>query len=87
MKDSYLVKKKADEIIVADMSGGIKKEEIMAFNDTLNQTVKGVVSVVENVSSTYRDVSMISAQVEVEYKRLDHALDCLMLKAQRDIQI
>ena len=33
MKDSYLVKKKADEIIVADMSGGIKKEEIMAFND------------------------------------------------------
>ena len=68
MKDSYLVKKKADEIIVADMSGGIKKEEIMAFNDTLNQTVKGVVSVVENVSSTYRDVSMISAQVEVEYK-------------------
>ncbi|MDE6338242.1 MAG: hypothetical protein K2K97_00455 [Muribaculaceae bacterium] len=42
---------------------------------------------INNVASLGRDIANVCAQVKIETRRLEHALDCLMLKAQTDVQI
>ena len=68
-------------------------EVIPAEGDTLvlaeaaQNIVDNVTNAINNVAATMSEISRISAHVEMETKRLDHALDCLMVKAQRDITI
>lgn len=68
-------------------------EVIPAEGDTLvlaeaaQNIVNNVTNAINNVAATMSEISRISAHVEMETKRLDHALDCLMVKAQRDITI
>lgn len=59
-------------------------QEIAKYADTMVERVSGVIG---NVSSTILQIKEISAQVELEKKRMEHAINALMLKAQRDIQI
>lgn len=53
----------------------------------LENTVVAVESVINGISTSVRDITMISAQVEIETKRLDNALDCLLIKTRGDIQM
>lgn len=46
-----------------------------------------VTATIDNVSSSIVKIKELSAQVELECARMDHALDVLMLKAQRDVAI
>lgn len=68
-------------------------EVLPTENDTLvlaeaaQNIVSNVTDAINNVAATMGEISRISAQVEIETKRLDHALDCLMIKAQQDITI
>lgn len=68
-------------------------EVVPAEGDTLvlaeaaQNIVNNVTNAINNVAATMSEISRISAHVEMETKRLDHALDCLMVKAQRDITI
>ncbi|MBD5262447.1 MAG: hypothetical protein HDS39_00025 [Bacteroides sp.] len=68
-------------------------EVVPAEGDTLvlaeaaQNIVDNVTNAINNVAATMSEISRISAHVEMETKRLDHALDCLMVKAQRDITI
>ena len=68
-------------------------EVIPAEGDTLvlaeaaQNIVNNVTNAINNVAATMSEISRISAHVKMETKRLDHALDCLMVKAQRDITI
>lgn len=59
-------------------------QEIAKYADTMVERVSGVIG---NVSSTILQIKEISAQVELEKNRMEHAINALMLKAQRDIQI
>ena len=68
-------------------------EVVPAEGDTLvlaeaaQNIVDNVTNAINNVAATMSEISRILAHVEMETKRLDHALDCLMVKAQRDITI
>lgn len=68
-------------------------EVLPTENDTLvlaeaaQNIVSNVTDAINNVAASMGEISRISAQVEIETKRLDHALDCLMIKAQQDITI
>ena len=68
-------------------------EVVPAEGDTLvlaeaaQNIVNNVTNAINNVAATMSEISRISAHVEMETKRLDHALDCLMVKVQRDITI
>ena len=57
----------------------------LVLAEAAQNIVKDVTNAINNVAATISEISRISAQVEMETKRLDHALDCLMVKAQRDI--
>ena len=46
-----------------------------------------VTATIDNVSSSIVKIKELSARVELECARMDHALDVLMLKAQRDVAI
>ena len=62
-------------------------EELLMVSEAA-QNIVGVVSdTFNNVAAVYKDVAILSAQVEVETKRLDHALDCLMVKVENNRQI
>ena len=62
-------------------------EELLMVSEAA-QNIVGVVSdTINNVAAVYKDVAILSAQVEVETKRLDHALDCLMVKVENNRQI
>lgn len=72
---------------INDLDRSLNKEDMIVLAESANMIVNTVSSCVDNVSKTYRDITMISAQVEIESQRLNHALDSLMIKAKRDIQI
>ena len=59
--------------------------DTLVLAEAAQNIVKDVTNAINNVAATISEISRISAQVEMETKRLDHALDCLMVKAQRDI--
>lgn len=46
-----------------------------------------VTSTIDNITSSVVKIREMSAQVEMECARMEHALDVLMLKAQRDVKI
>lgn len=68
-------------------------EVLPAEGDTLvlaeaaQNIVNNVTDAINNVAATMSEISRITAHVELETKRLDHALDALMIKSQRDITI
>lgn len=49
--------------------------------------VNRITGAVNSISTTIYDIKKISAEVEIECARLDHALEALMVKAQRDARI
>lgn len=59
--------------------------DTLVLAEAAQNIVRDVTNAINNVAATISEISRISAQVEMETKRLDHALDCLMVKAQRDI--
>ena len=59
--------------------------DTLVLAEAAQNIVRDVTNAINNVAATISEISRISAQVEMETKRLDHALDCLMAKAQRDI--
>lgn len=65
----------------------VKKEDLMAVANVANNIVDNVATCVSNVANTAKEIAVISAQMEVETRRLDHVLDCLLVKAQNNLQI
>lgn len=59
-------------------------KEIGACTERIVNQVSGIV---DNVTSSIIHIKEISAQVELETARMEKALDALIIKAQRDIQI
>ena len=59
--------------------------DTLVLAEAAQNIVRDVTNAINNVAATISEISRISAQVEMETKRLDHALDCLRVKAQRDI--
>lgn len=62
-------------------------EDTLLLAAAAQNIVSSVTNAINNVAATMSEISRISAQVEVETKRLDHALDCLLIKSQNDITI
>ncbi|MDE5812715.1 MAG: hypothetical protein K2H72_00370 [Muribaculaceae bacterium] len=61
--------------------------DTLVLAEAAQNIVKNVTDAINNVAATMSEISRISAHVELETKRLDHALDCLMIKTQHDITI
>lgn len=76
-----------------DLSTIENYEVLPAEGDTLvlaqaaQNIVSDVTNAINNIAATMSEISRITAHVELETKRLDHALDCLMIKSQHDITI
>lgn len=73
----------------------IRKEEVQLsklseVNDIImssNNLIKNLNITVTTVCSTIEDIKRISADVELEISRMDHMIDSLMIKANRDIEL
>lgn len=46
-----------------------------------------VTNTLNNITATATDIAEIAANVKIQCAQLEHSLDCLMLKAQRDVKI
>ena len=63
------------------------ESDTLVLAEVAQNIVNNVNSAICNVAATMSEISRISAHVELETKRLDHALDCLMIKSRHDITI
>ena len=63
------------------------EDDTLVLAEVAQNIVSNVTNAINNVAATMSEISRITAHVELETKRLDHALDCLMIKSQRDITI
>lgn len=61
------------------------KNDVIEICNATEGIVANITETINNVAATMRDISMVKARVEIESKRLEHAFDDMMLKAQRDI--
>lgn len=61
--------------------------DLHELSQRADSMVNKVASAINNISSTVQEIQKISAQVEIECAQLDHALDALIVKAQRDARI
>ena len=61
--------------------------DTLVLAEAAQNIVNNVTNAISNVAATMSDISRITAHVELETKRLDHALDCLMIKSRHDITI
>lgn len=59
-------------------------KEIACYTDNM---VGNITSTINNVAARATEIHAITANVRLQCAQLDHALDCLMLKAQRDLKI
>lgn len=73
-----------DDIVIAGDGRPATVDDFKQVAKYADNMVTSVSQTINNVALTVAQVKQISAQVEVEFARLDHALDCLMVKAQRD---
>ncbi|MBD5358804.1 MAG: hypothetical protein HDR88_17755 [Bacteroides sp.] len=73
--------------VIMGMSGVDTIDEAVYLASCATDIVGKVADAIGNVSATFVQMKQLAASVEMEYARLDHALDCLMVKAQRDIRI
>lgn len=62
-------------------------EDYKEFGRQAENIVGKVTSTIDNISCSLVKIKEMSAQVELECARMEHALDILMLKAQRDVKI
>ena len=72
---------------IEDSDRELRKEDIMAICEATKDVVSNVAATVDNITATVREINLIKAKVELETRQLEHAFDCLMVKAQRDITI
>lgn len=62
-------------------------EDYKQLGECAERMLNKVSGVVDNITGTIVHIKEISAQVELETARMERAIDALMIKAQRDIQI
>lgn len=70
-----------------DMSRNATIDDVICLAGYANTMVGRVSDTVGQVAMTVERVKQLQVCLEVEYARLDHALDCLLVKAQRDLTI
>ena len=75
------------ELHAIENGRSLTKNDVMAICNATEGMVANISDTINNVAATLRDINMMNARVEVETKRLEHAFDCMMLKAQKDITI
>ena len=63
------------------------EDDTLVLAEAAQNIVNNVTSAINNVAATMSEITRMTAHVELETRRLDHALDCLMIKSQRDITI
>lgn len=61
------------------------KNDVIEICNATEGIVANITETINNVAATMRDISIVKARVEIESKRLEHAFDDMMLKAQKDI--
>lgn len=74
-------------MLLEDDDRRFDRNDLVIISDAAQNIVSQVTDTISDLSRTYKDIALISAQVEIETKRIDHALDCLMVKAKHDLQI
>lgn len=57
------------------------------FGDQAERMVNQIAGVINNVSGSVVRIHEVTAQVKLECARMEHVLDTLMVKAQKDISI
>lgn len=62
-------------------------EDFKELGACAERMVNQVSGVIDNITGTIINIKQISAEVELEQARMERAIDALMIKAQRDIQI
>lgn len=62
-------------------------DDYKEFADQTERVVNKVSLMVENITDSVVRINELSAQVKLECARMEHTLDVLMIKAQRDIKI
>lgn len=65
----------------------VTMHDFKEIGECAERMVTQVSGIVDNITSTVITIKEISAQVELETARMEKAIDALMIKAQRDIQI
>lgn len=74
-------------MLLEDDDRRFDRNDLVIISDAAQNIVSQVTDTISDLSRTYKDIALISAQVEIETKRIDQALDCLMVKAKHDLQI
>lgn len=72
---------------IEDSSREITMADINQLAGHAENMVGTITNTINNVAITTAEISRISANVQIQCAQLEHALDCLMLRAQRDIKI
>ncbi len=72
---------------VEGQGSGVKEVDVKTICDATEGIVASISNTINNVSASLRDINLAKAQVELETQRLEHAFDCMMLNAQKDITI
>lgn len=74
-------------LAVEDQNIPLQKSDMMAICNATECIVANISDTINNVAATMRDISVIKARVDLETKQLEHAFDCMMLKAKKDVTI
>lgn len=72
---------------IANSSRPVTIDDIHTLAAYSNSIVEQVSGTVNNVACKMAEIRHTAAQVELQCAQLEHAFDCLMLKAQRDMKI
>lgn len=89
MNEEFMPQSDSD-LTYTDNSQNESLSKLSEVNDIIKSSdflVKSLSLTVTTVCSTVEDIKKISAQVEIEIAKMDHMIDALMIKAQRDIEI
>lgn len=72
---------------IEDRNAPITVQDVTVIAEHADNMVNNISSVVNNIASSVVELKRISADVELQCAQLNHAIDCLMIKVQRDIRI
>ena len=72
---------------IEDRNAPITVQDVTVIAEHADNMVNNISSVVSNIASSVVELKRISADVELQCAQLNHAIDCLMIKVQRDIRI
>lgn len=72
---------------IEDRNIPITMQDVTVIAEYADNMVNNISCAISNIASSAVELRRISADVELQCAQLDHAIDCLMLKVQRDIRI